>query len=102
MSHDSVENPFHFFEFERDVLHANGIEEVVDLRRRASGPQQALAYAHPHRALAHPVVACGGPATRYHSASGLKPCGSDGGVASAAKEGARSATGEGEGAGVCS
>ena len=28
MSHDSAENPFPFFEFEGDVLHANGTEEA--------------------------------------------------------------------------
>ena len=28
MSHDLAENPFPFFEFERDILHMNGIEEA--------------------------------------------------------------------------
>ena len=32
----------------------------------------------PHRALAHPAVACVGPATCNRGAGGLKPCGNDG------------------------
>ena len=37
---------------------------------------------------------------RDRGTGGLKPCGSDGGAAPATAEGARGATGEGEGAGV--
>ena len=59
MSHDSKENPFPFFEFECDVLHANGTEEARELAnvgwRRLVG-SDGVVVEHP-RTGAHPWVA---------------------------------------------